>query len=303
MKTHILPTMNNNYRSFNGLGTALVTPFLTDGSVDYETLRKLIRCQIDNGTDFLCVLGTTAETPTLTIEERNRIISIAIEENAGRVPVMVGCGGNCTPAVIEAMKQLPKDGIDAILSVVPFYNKPSQEGIFRHFEAIANATDKPIILYNVPGRTGVNMTAETTLRIARSFPMVKGIKEASGKMDQIKEIIDGKPEGFQVISGDDSLAMDSIKMGACGVISVIANAIPAEYGELIHSTMKGELAKAEELQARFNPVYGLLFKEGNPCGVKAAMSVRGMLQNVCRLPMVPVSDALMEEIKAGFAGI
>lgn len=303
MKTHILPTMNNNYRSFNGLGTALVTPFLSDGSVDYDTVRNLVRGQIENGTDFLCILGTTAETPTLTPEERNRIISIAIEANAGRVPVMVGCGGNCTAAVIEAMKQLPKEGIDAILSVVPFYNKPSQEGVYRHFEAIANATDKPIILYNVPGRTGINMTAETTLRIAHNFPMVRGIKEASGKMDQIKEIIDGAPEGFQVISGDDSLAMESIKMGACGVISVIANAIPAEYGELIHATQKGDYAKAEQLQSKFNPVYGLLFKEGNPCGVKAVMSIRGMLQNVCRLPMVPVSDALMNEIREGFANI
>lgn len=295
--------MDNNYRSFNGLGTALVTPFLADGGVDYETLRSLIHNQIDNGTDFLCVLGTTAETPTLTAEERKKIISIAIEENAGRVPVMVGCGGNCTPAVIEAMKQLPKDGIDAILSVVPFYNKPSQEGIYRHFEAIANATDKPIILYNVPGRTGVNMTAETTLRIARNCPMVRGIKEASGKMDQIKEIIDGAPEGFQVISGDDSLAMESIQMGASGVISVIANAIPAQYGELIHATQKGDIAKASALQDKFSPVYGLLFKEGNPCGVKAAMSIRGMLQNVCRLPMVPVSDSLMAEIREGFAEI
>lgn len=303
MKTHILPTMNNNYRSFNGLGTALVTPFLSDGSVDYDTVRALVRYQIDNGTDFLCILGTTAETPTLTPEERNRIISIAIEENAGRVPVMVGCGGNNTAAVIEAMKQLPSEGIDAVLSVVPFYNKPSQEGVYRHFEAIANASDKPIILYNVPGRTGINMTAETTLRVARNCPMVRGIKEASGKMDQIKEIIDGAPAGFQVISGDDSLAMDSIKMGASGVISVIANAIPAQYGELIHATVAGDYAKADALQAQFNPVYGLLFKEGNPCGVKAAMAIRGLLQNVCRLPMVPVSDALMAEIKEGFANI
>ena len=226
-----------------------------------------------------------------------------IKQVKGRIPMMVGCSSNCTAAVVEQIKNYQLDGIDAILSAVPFYNKPSQDGIYRHFAEIAKASAKPIILYNVPGRTGVNMTAQTTLRIAREFKNVIGIKEASGNMEQVKEIIAGAPEGFRVIIGDDSLAMEAIRNGAAGVISVIGNAVPKRFSELVHLTMQGKYAEAEQIQKQLAPLYGLLFKEGSPCGVKALMADRGVLENVMRLPLVPVSDALKKEILNGFAGI
>ena len=226
-----------------------------------------------------------------------------IKQVNGRIPMMVGCSSNCTAAVLEQIKDYEIDGVDAILSAVPFYNKPSQEGIYRHFAEIAKVSTKPIILYNVPGRTGVNMTAQTTLRIAREFKNVIGIKEASGNMEQTKEIIAGAPENFHVIIGDDSLAMEAIRNGAAGVISVIGNAIPKRFSELVHLTMQGKYAEAEQIQKQLSLLYGLLFKEGSPCGVKALMSDRGELENVMRLPLVPVSDALHKEILNGFAGI
>ena len=216
---------------------------------------------------------------------------------------MVGCSSNCTAMAVEQIKQYQFDGIDGILIAVPYYNKPSQEGVYRHFAEIAKASAKPIILYNVPGRTGINMTAETTLRIAREFKNVIGVKEASGKMDQVKEIIAGAPEGFRVIIGDDSLAMEAIRNGAAGVISVIGNAVPKRFSELVHLTMQGKYAEAELIQKQLSPLYGLLFKEGSPCGVKALMADRGQLENVMRLPLVPVSDDLKKEIINGFAGI
>ena len=258
---------------------------------------------IAGGVDHLCVLGTTAETPTLTESERLQVIKFVIKQNAGRIPIMVGCSSNCTASVLENIHNYELDGVDGILSAVPFYNKPSQEGIYRHFAKIAKATKKPLILYNVPGRTGVNMSAETTLRIAREFKNVIGIKEASGKMDQVKDIIAGAPDGFHVIIGDDSLAMEAISAGAAGVISVIGNAIPKRYSELVHLTMQGNMAEAAKIQQQLSPLYGLLFKEGSPCGVKALMADRGQLENVMRLPLVPVSDALQKEILNGFAGI
>ena len=220
-----------------------------------------------------------------------------------RLPILVGCSSNCTATAVEQIKQYQFDGIDAILSAVPFYNKPSQEGVYRHFAEIAKASKKPIILYNVPGRTGINMTADTTLRIAREFKNVIGVKEASGKMDQINEIIKGAPDHFKVISGDDSLAMESIHNGAVGVISVVGNALPKTFGQMIHLTIEGKLNEAAAIHKQFEPVYGLLFKEGNPSGVKALMAQQGKLENVLRLPMVPVSDALNKEIANGFAAI
>lgn len=294
--------MNYSY-PFKGLGVALVTPFKADGQIDFDSLAKIVENLINGGVDHLCVLGTTAETPTLTESERLQVIKFVIKQNAGRIPIMVGCSSNCTASVLENIHNYELDGVDGILSAVPFYNKPSQEGIYRHFAEIAKATKKPLILYNVPGRTGVNMSAETTLRIAREFKNVIGIKEASGKMDQVKDIIAGAPNGFHVIIGDDSLAMDAIRNGASGVISVIGNAIPKRFSELVHLTMEGKYAEAEQIQKQLSPLYGLLFKEGSPCGVKALMSDRGELENVMRLPLVPVSDALKKEILNGFAGI
>ena len=294
--------MNYSY-PFKGLGVAMVTPFKTDGQIDFESLARIVENLIAGGVDHLCVLGTTAETPTLSEGERLEVVKFVIKQVKGRIPMMVGCSSNCTAAVLEQIKDYQLDGIDAILSAVPFYNKPSQEGIYRHFAEIAKASAKPIVLYNVPGRTGVNMTAQTTLRIAREFRNVIGIKEASGNMEQVKEIIAGAPEGFRVIIGDDSLAMEAIRNGASGVISVIGNAIPKRFGELVHATMQGNYAEAEQIQKQLAPLYGLLFKEGSPCGVKALMSDRGQLENVMRLPLVPVSDALTKEILNGFAGI
>ena len=294
--------MNYSY-PFKGLGVAMVTPFKTDGQIDFESLARIVENLIAGGVDHLCVLGTTAETPTLSAKERLEVVKFVIKQVKGRIPMMVGCSSNCTAAVLEQIKDYQLDGIDAILSAVPFYNKPSQEGIYRHFAEIAKVSAKPIILYNVPGRTGVNMTAQTTLRIAREFKNVIGIKEASGNMEQAKEIIAGAPEGFRLIIGDDSLAMDAIRNGASGVISVIGNAIPKRFGQLVHATMQGNYDEAEQIQKQLSPLYGLLFKEGSPCGVKALMSDRGQLENVMRLPLVPVSDALKKEILNGFAGI
>ena len=281
----------------------MVTPFKTDGQIDFESLARIVESLIAGGVDHLCVLGTTAETPTLSESERLEVVKFVIKQVKGRIPMMVGCSSNCTAAVVEQIKNYQLDGIDAILSAVPFYNKPSQEGIYRHFAEIAKASAKPIILYNVPGRTGVNMSAQTTLRIAREFKNVIGIKEASGNMEQVKEIIAGAPEGFRVIIGDDSLAMEAIRNGAAGVISVIGNAVPKRFSELVHLTMQGKYAEAEQIQKQLSPLYGLLFKEGSPCGVKALMADRGVLENVMRLPLVPVSDALKKEILNGFAGI
>jgi 4-hydroxy-tetrahydrodipicolinate synthase len=294
--------MNYSY-PFKGLGVAMVTPFKTDGQIDFESLARIVENLIAGGVDHLCVLGTTAETPTLSESERLEVVKFVIKQVKGRIPMMVGCSSNCTAAVVEQIKNYQLDGIDAILSAVPFYNKPSQEGIYRHFAEIAKASAKPIILYNVPGRTGVNMSAQTTLRIAREFKNVIGIKEASGNMEQVKEIIAGAPEGFRVIIGDDSLAMEAIRNGAAGVISVIGNAVPKRFSELVHLTMQGKYAEAEQIQKQLSPLYGLLFKEGSPCGVKALMADRGVLENVMRLPLVPVSDALKKEILNGFAGI
>lgn len=294
--------MNCSY-PFKGLGVALVTPFNQDGQIDFDTLARIVENLIEGSVDFLCVLGTTAETPTLTSDERLTVTKFVIKQVNGRIPIMVGCSSNCTATAVEQIKQYQLDGIDGILSAVPFYNKPSQEGVYRHFAEIAKASSKPIILYNVPGRTGINMTAQTTLRIAREFKNVIGVKEASGKMDQIKEIINNAPEHFKVIVGDDSLAMEAIQNGSVGVISVIGNAIPKTFGKLVHLSMEGKFSEAAAIQQQLDPLYGLLFKEGNPCGVKAVMADQNKLQNVMRLPLVPVSDALHNEITKGFAGI
>ena len=294
--------MNCSY-PFKGLGVALVTPFNQDGQIDFDTLARIVENLIEGSVDFLCVLGTTAETPTLTSDERLTVTKFVIKQVNGRIPIMVGCSSNCTATAVEQIKQYQLDGIDGILSAVPFYNKPSQEGVYRHFAEIAKASSKPIILYNVPGRTGINMTAQTTLRIAREFKNVIGVKEASGKMDQIKEIINNAPEHFKVIVGDDSLAMEAIQNGSVGVISVIGNAIPKTFGRLVHLSMEGKFNEAAAIQQQLDTLYGLLFKEGNPCGVKAVMADQNKLQNVMRLPLVPVSDALHNEITKGFAGI
>lgn len=275
------------YNIFKGLGIALVTPFKQNGSVDYEALLRLVEYQLDNGADFFCILATTGETPTLTAEEKKRIKDLIVEKVQARVPILMGCGGNNTAAVVEELKNGDFKGVDGILSVCPYYNKPSQEGLYQHFKAIAAATSLPVVLYNVPGRTGVNLKAETTVRLARDCQNIVAIKEASGNLEQVDEIIKNKPADFDVISGDDSLTFPMVSCGAVGVISVIGNALPKEFSKMIRLQMRGEYDPARKIHHRFTDLFSLLFVDGNPAGVKAMLHEMGFIENVLRLPLVP----------------
>ena len=285
------------YRRFKGMGVALITPFKEDGSVDYPALIRMVDHLVQNGADFLCVLGTTAETPTLTTEEKKEITRLVVERVNGRIPIMLGCGGNNTQAVIDSLKNDDFTGIDAILSVVPYYNKPSQEGIYQHYKAIAESTELPIVLYNVPGRTGVNMTAETTLRIARDFKNIIAIKEASGNITQMDDIIKNKPENFDVISGDDGITFPLITLGAVGVISVIGNAFPKEFSRMTRLALQGDYANALKIHHSFTELFSLLFVDGNPAGVKAMLNAMGMIENRLRLPLVPTRITTFEKMR------
>ncbi len=285
-------------KELSGMGVALVTPFDADGMVDYETLRRLVDYHVESRTNFLCVLGTTAETPVLSDEEKSAVRRTVVEHNAGRLPILLGCGGNCTRNLVNQLANDKMDDVDAILSVVPYYNKPTQEGMYAHFKAISEATDLPIILYNVPGRTGVNMLPETTLRLAADCKNVVGIKEASGNIEQIEYILRHRPENFKVFSGDDGITLPLMKSGADGVISVLGNAYAAEFAELVHLAQAADYAAAEVLDKRFAELYKLLFVDGNPAGVKCLMELRGMLQNVLRLPLVPATQATQDKIAA-----
>lgn len=280
-----------------GMGVALITPFRADGTVDYKALARLVDYLVQNGADFLCVLGTTAETPTLTTEEKEQIKRFVIERVNGRVPILLGCGGNNTQAVVDSLRNDDFTGVDAVLSVVPYYNKPSQEGIYRHYEAIAGATPLPVVLYNVPGRTGVNMTAETTLRIARDFDNVIAIKEASGNITQMDDIIKNKPDRFDVISGDDGITFPLITLGAVGVISVIGNAFPREFGRMTRLALQGDYANALKIHHKFTELFSLLFVDGNPAGVKAMLHAMGFIENRLRLPLVPTRITTFEKMR------
>ena len=280
-----------------GMGIALVTPFKEDGSVDYEALVKLVEYQVQNGTDYLVVLGTTAETPTLTETEKAEIKRLVVTQVRRRVPVVLGVGGNCTRAVVDTLRQADLQDVDAILSVVPYYNKPSQEGIFRHYEAIAEATTRPVILYNVPGRTGTNMTAETTLRLARTFRNIVAVKEASGNIKQMNDIIKNKPAYFQVISGDDGITYPLIALGAVGVISVIGNAFPREFSRMVRLALEGDYDNARVIHSRFMELFDLLFVDGNPAGVKSMLNMMGFIENRLRLPLVPTRLTTYEKIR------
>jgi 4-hydroxy-tetrahydrodipicolinate synthase len=281
---------------FKGLGIALITPFQEDGSVDYSALKRLVQYQLDNGADFFCILATTGETPVLTAEEKQTIKNLVVELVQGRVPILMGCGGNNTAAVIEELKTGDFKGIDGILSVCPYYNKPSQEGLYQHFKAIAAATELPVVLYNVPGRTGVNMTAETTVRLARDCRNIVAIKEAGGKLEQVDEIIKNKPKDFDVISGDDALTFPMVSCGAVGVISVIGNALPREFSKMIRLQMRGEYDPARKIHHRFTDLFSLLFVDGNPAGVKFMLHEMGFIQNVLRLPLVPMRIKNMQRM-------
>lgn len=281
---------------FKGLGIALITPFNEDGSVDYPTLSKLVEYQLKNGADFLCILATTGETPCLTADEKKQIKDTIVSTVHGRVPILMGCGGNNTAAIVEELKTGDFSGIDGVLSICPYYNKPSQEGLYQHFKAISAATKLPIVLYNVPGRTGVNMTAATTVRLARDCKNIVAIKEASGNLEQVDEIIKNKPSSFDVISGDDALTFPMISCGAVGVISVIGNALPKEFSKMIRLEFKGEYEAARKIHHRFTDLFSLLFVDGNPAGVKCVLSEMGMINNILRLPLVPTRITTMQRI-------
>ena len=283
--------------NLKGMGVALITPFNEDETIDFPALARLVEYQIQNGIDYLVVLGTTAETPTLTEEEKARVRSFVIEKVAGRVPIVMGLGGNNTRAIVDSLKTQNFDGVDAILSVVPYYNKPSQEGIYQHYKAIAQATKLPVILYNVPGRTGVNMTAGTTLRLARDFDNIVAIKEASGNITQMDDIIKNKPADFMVISGDDGITFPLITLGAVGVISVIGNAFPREFSRMVRLALNGDYASALTIHHRFTELFSLLFVDGNPAGVKCLLHAMGYIQNQLRLPLVPTRITTYEKIR------
>ena len=274
----------------------MVTPFTSDGSVDYQALKRLIAYQLAGGADFFCILATTGETPTLTRDEKLKIKQLVVEMVGGKVPVLMGCGGNNTAEVVNELQTGDFSGIDGVLSVCPYYNKPSQEGLYRHFKAIAAATNLPVVLYNVPGRTGVNLKAETTVRLANDCPNIVGIKEAAGSLEQVDEIIKNKPASFDVISGDDALTFPMIACGAVGVISVIGNALPKEFSRMIRLEMNGEIESARKIHHKFTDLFNLLFVDGNPAGVKAMLHEMGMIENVLRLPLVPTRLTTMQRI-------
>jgi 4-hydroxy-tetrahydrodipicolinate synthase len=281
-----------------GTGVALVTPFNEDGSVDYNSLQKLVDFVIDGGVNYVVTLGTTGETPTLSREEKIEIINATYAAVAERVPVVVGIGGNNTRSVIKDIEDFPLEKAAAILSASPYYNKPSQEGIFQHYNAIAAATSKSILLYNVPGRTGSNITADTTIRLANEVDTIHGIKEASGNMIQCMEILRDKPQEFLVVSGDDNLALAQIACGMRGIISVAANCFPKEFSTMVDAALNDDYTTARGLNGKLLQGYELLFAENNPAGVKAVLAELGIAQNYLRLPLVPLSQPVLRQMQA-----
>ncbi|MFI3333248.1 MAG: 4-hydroxy-tetrahydrodipicolinate synthase [Rikenellaceae bacterium] len=284
-------------KRLKGLGVALVTPFTEDGRVDYNGLAKVIDYIIEGGADYIVALGTTAETPTLYMPERAVIAMYITNHIAGRVPLVIGVGGNSTSEVLDQLREFDLRGADAILSVTPYYNKPSQEGLYQHFKVVAENSPLPIILYNIAGRTGVNMSVETTLRIARDFDNVIGVKEASGNLEQIYRIIDERPEGFMVISGDDGMTLDISKRSGEGVISVAGNVFPKKMSHFMSLLKEGRFDEAEAAYAPMSEAIDALFEEGNPTGVKCALHAKGVISNRMRLPLVSGSAELEEKFK------
>ena len=281
-----------------GVGAAMITPFTTEGRVDYEALARMIDYVIDGGVDYIVALGTTAETTTLYMPERAVIAMFITNQIAGRVPLVMGCGGNSTAEVLDQLREFDLRGADAILSVTPYYNKPSQEGLFQHFKTVSEHSPLPVILYNIPGRSGVNMTAETTLRCARELKNVIGIKEASGNIEQMQQILDQRPEGFLVLSGDDGMAIELMRRGGDGVISVAANAFPERFMSCINHAKAGDFEAADREYEALDEAVKALFAEGNPVGVKCALSVMGRIGDTMRLPLVAGSERLRERFKS-----
>jgi 4-hydroxy-tetrahydrodipicolinate synthase len=281
---------------FYGTGVALVTPFNADGTVDYEGLKNLINYQIDGKTDYLVSLGTTGESATLNKDEKKKIWAFTAEINNGRVPLIAGIGGNDTAELISTIKEFDSNGYDAILSASPYYNKPTQEGIYQHYKAISDSTDMDILLYNVPGRTASNVSPETTCRLAHDCKNVIGTKEASGSFDQFNQIMRDKPADFLLISGDDPVALPMISLGAAGIISVVGNALPLQFSEMIRLCLKGDFKVAQPLHLSMIEFTRLIFAEGNPAGVKAALKYFGVCGDFVRLPLVPASAGLTAQI-------
>lgn len=280
-----------------GTGVAVITAFTNDNQADYDALAKLLDHLIDNGVNYIVTMGTTGETPVLSKEEKKAIIEFTYNHVNGRVPVVVGVGGNSTKEVIDDLNYFPLDKATAVLSASPYYNKPSQEGLFQHYRALAEASPKPIILYNVPGRTGRNMTAATTLRLASEVNNIAGIKEASGDMVQCMEILKECPDNFLVVSGDDALALPQVACGMDGVISVAGNAFPKEFSSMVNHALASEMQEAKKLNELLMPAYDLMFVENNPAGVKAFLSEMGIIKNNVRLPVVPLSGELHQKVK------
>ncbi|HCC71680.1 MAG TPA: 4-hydroxy-tetrahydrodipicolinate synthase [Bacteroidales bacterium] len=286
--------MNN----FSGLGVAMITPFKSDRSVDFKALELITNHIIDGGCDYLVVLGTTSEAATLNQEEKEAVISYIKEINNGRAGIVLGIGGNNTQHVVDIIRQTDFEGIDGILSVAPYYNKPGQKGIILHFKEIAAASPVPVILYNVPGRTSSNIDAETCLELAWSFSSIKAIKEASGDFSQIMKIINGKPEDFHVISGDDLTALPLISLGVSGVISVLGNAFPNEWKEMVSLALSSKYKSAREIHYKYSELINLLFVDGNPAGIKSVMNCLGLSQNYLRLPLTSVSRSTSAKINS-----
>jgi len=282
---------------FKGLGVAMVTPFLEDGNIDIQSLKKLTNFLIEGGVNYLVVQGTTGESPVLNATEKRLVLDTVIAANQDRVPVVYGVGGNNTSLVISNLKSLESTGISGILSVSPYYNKPTQDGIYAHYKALAEATNLPIIIYNVPGRTGSNILPETTLRLASDFKNFVGIKEASGNIEQVMSIIRDRPKDFLVISGDDAITLPLLATGADGVISVLGNAFPKEFSEMVKLGLEGNFIAARPIHYRLLEITKLLFKEGNPAGVKETLKYLGICRNTVRLPLIPVSAATSTEIR------
>ena len=283
---------------FIGTGVALITPFRKQETIDFSKLEPLINNIISNGVDYIVALGTTSEAATMTETERRALQDFIIETVGGRVPIMLGLGGNNTLAVRDTIANTNFDGVSGILSVAPYYNKPNQRGLAQHFKQIAEASPVPVIIYNVPGRTGVNIQAETTLQLAEECPNIIGIKEASGNISQVMQILRNKPEKFMVISGDDSLTYPMMTMGASGVISVLANALPKEMSSMVKYALKGDVKKALPLHFRMLPLMNAIFDEGNPTGIKALMEIQGQIGNTLRMPLVKSSKQLYNKISA-----
>lgn len=286
---------------FSGVGVAIVTPFDENEAVDFAALAQIVERIIAGGADYIVALGTTSESPTLTADERRAVAKFIKERTAGRVPLMIGIGGNCTREVVATLKSGIADGYDAVLSVCPYYNKPNQEGLYRHFKALAEASPLPIVLYNIQGRTGVNMLPETVARLAKECGNIIGIKEASGNIDQMARVHELAPEGFALICGDDGLTVDAMRRGGAGVISVLAQLYPAEVAAVVRAAADGRFDEADALLAPLGEITSELFEEGNPVGIKTALSIKGVCRPVMRLPLVEGSAALAEKMKRSIA--